>query len=158
MTKKTVNTPPIQQDSSAELDILKSEIINLKSSLARALADYSNLEKRFERDSSSIVKFANSNILEKLLEVRDHLGMAAAAGDTSLKLILSTFDKVLVAEGVTEVKTTGNFDPALMECQDTVAGEKDKVISVIRPGYLLHDRVLRTARVTVGNGEIIKTN
>lgn len=159
MTKKTVTTPPIQDDSGAELDILKSEIINLKSSLARALADYSNLEKRFERDSSSIVKFANSNILEKLLEVRDHLGMAAAAGlpaqagDTSLKLILSTFDKVLVAEGVTEVKTTGNFDPAHMECQDTVAGEKDKVISVIRPGYLLHDRVLRPARVTVGNGE-----
>lgn len=156
MTKKTVTTPPAQDP---QIQTLESRISILESSLARALADYSNLEKRFERDSSSIVKFANSNILEKLLEVRDHLGMAAAAGlpaqagDTSLKLILSTFDKVLVAEGVTEVKTDGLYDPIHMECQDTVAGEKDKVISVIRPGYLLHDRLLRPARVTVGNGE-----
>jgi len=130
------------------------KIADLEGKLARALADYSNLEKRFERDSSSIIKFANSNLLGKLLEVRDHLGMAASAGDTSLKMILSSFDKILVEEGVVEVKTDGVYDPAQMECQESVAGEKDQVISVLRRGYLLHDRLLRPARVTVGDGSV----
>ncbi len=129
------------------------QLDDLKAKLARALADYANLEKRFERDSSSIIKFANSNLLGRLLEVRDHLGMAAANGDTSLKMILATFDKVLTDEGVTEVKVDGMYDPATMECHETVPGEKDRVVSVQSRGYLLHGKLLRAARVTVGNGQ-----
>ncbi len=151
MTKK--NTPDPQA-----VDPRDEQLNDLKGKLARALADYSNLEKRFERDSSSIIKFANSNLLGKLLEVRDHLGMAASAGDTSLKMILATFDKLLVDEGVTEVKVDGMYDPATMECHETVPGDKDKVIGVQLRGYLLHGKLLRPARVTVGNGELIKSN
>ena len=151
MTKK--NTPDPQV-----VDPRDEQINDLKGKLARALADYSNLEKRFERDSSSIIKFANSNLLGKLLEVRDHLGMAASAGDTSLKMILATFDKLLIDEGVTEVKVDGMYDPATMECHETVPGDKDKVIGVQLRGYLLHGKLLRPARVTVGNGETTKSN
>ena len=151
MTKK--NTPDPQA-----VDPRDEQINDLKGKLARALADYSNLEKRFERDSSSIIKFANSNLLGKLLEVRDHLGMAASAGDTSLKMILATFDKLLIDEGVTEVKVDGMYDPATMECHETVPGDKDKVIGVQLRGYLLHGKLLRPARVTVGNGETTKSN
>ena len=158
MTKK--NTPDPQA-----VDPRDEQLNDLKGKLARALADYSNLEKRFERDSSSIIKFANSNLLGKLLEVRDHLGMAASAGmsagkagDTSLKMILATFDKLLIDEGVTEVKLDGMYDPATMECHETVPGDKDKVIGVQLRGYLLHSKLLRPARVTVGNGETTKSN
>ena len=151
MTKK--NTPDPQA-----VDPRDEQLNDLKGKLARALADYSNLEKRFERDSSSIIKFANSNLLSKLLEVRDHLGMAASAGDTSLKMILATFDKLLIDEGVTEVKVDGVYDPATMECHETVPGDKDKVIGVQLRGYLLHSKLLRPARVTVGNGETTKSN
>ena len=151
MTKK--NTPDPQA-----VDPRDEQLNDLKGKLARALADYSNLEKRFERDSSSIIKFANSNLLGKLLEVRDHLGMAASAGDTSLKMILATFDKLLIDEGVTEVKVDGMYDPATMECHETVPGDKDKVIGVQLRGYLLHGKLLRPARVTVGNGETTKSN
>lgn len=135
-----------------KIDPRDQQIKDLKDNLARALADYANLEKRFERDSSSIIKFANSNLLGKLLEVRDHLGMAASAGDTSLKMILTIFDKLLVDEGVVEVKVDGVYDPTTMECHETVPGEKDKVITVQSRGYLLHGKLLRAARVTVGNG------
>ena len=154
MTKTKPTNPP----QTPAVDSRDQELSSLKERLARALADYSNLEKRFERDSSSIIKFANSNLLGRLLEVRDHLGMAASAGDTSLKMILSTFDKVLTDEGVTEVKVDGMYDPATMECHETVPGEKDKVIGVQLRGYLLHGKLLRPARVTVGNGELIKSN
>lgn len=134
---------------------LDSKILNLESSLARALADYANLERRFADQSSAVVKFAKSDILAKLLDIRDHLAMASVQlKDQSLTMILGSFDKLLVDEGVVEVKTDGDYDPTSMECQELGEGEKDKVIKVTRPGYRLHDRVLRTARVVVGNGSI----
>lgn len=147
MPKKTIKGDP-------QLGELTTKIAHLESALARALADYANLEKRYADGSASIVQFATSSLLSKLLEVRDHLGLASVTGDPSLKLILSSFDKILVDEGVTEVKTDGAFDPHTMECQETVPGTKDQIIRVIRPGYLLNGRVLRPARVAVGNGHI----
>ncbi len=130
------------------------KIAALESSLARALADYANLERRFASESASVIKFATADLLKKLLEIRDHLDLATRTlKDQSLTLILGSLDKLLQSEGVVEVQTSGNFDPATMECQEIVPGQKNKVVSTIRPGYLLHDRVLRTARVTVGGGE-----
>lgn len=153
MTNKQKNTQP-------KVDDLLSTIDDLKNRLARSLADYSNLEKRFERDSSSVIKFANLALLTRLLELRDHLGMAAESGsspeksdDNSLKMILTSFDKLLTDEGVTLIETTGEFDPNTMECAETEPGKKNQVIKVQRPGYRLGDRVLRHARVTVGNGQ-----
>ena len=132
---------------------LESRISLLESSLARALADYSNLERRFADQSSAVVKFAKADLITKLLDIRDHLAMASTQlKDQSITMILGSFDKLLVDEGVVEVKTDGLYDPASMECQELGEGEKDRVVKVIRPGYRLHDRVLRTARVVVGSG------
>ena len=149
MTKKV--TEPTQSQIPV-LDPRDEEIASLKDRVARAVADYQNLEARHTRDSSNMIKYANSNLLEKLLDVRDHLGMAAAAGDKSLGLIMSTFDKILTEEGISTIPTTGAFDPTIMECQDQVEGKEGEVISTVRLGYKLFDRVLRPARVTVGNG------
>ena len=132
---------------------LQSTIDELQSKLARALADYANLERRFSEQSSAVVKFATSSLLTKLLDVRDHLGLASTQiKDPSLTMILNSLDKILVEEGVTTVKTDGAYDPVSMECQEMGPGTKDQVIQVIRPGYRLHDRLLRTARVVVGSG------
>lgn len=138
---------------------LSPEISNLKASLARALADYANLERRFVEQSSAVVKFAKADLLTKLLDIRDHLAMASVQlKDQSITMILGSFDKLLVEEGVVEVKTDGMYDPTSMECQEMVEGAKDKVIKVIRPGYRLHDRVLRPARVVVGSGQPAPSN
>lgn len=135
----------------------KSDKPDLKSQLARALADYANLERRFSEQSSAVIKFATSGLLTKLLDVRDHLALATTQiKDPSLTMILSHLDKLLVEEGVVEVKTDGLYDPTSMECQEMGVGEKDHIIKVVRLGYRLHDRVLRTARVVVGNGLINK--
>lgn len=141
--KKTLNTGP--------------KISQLESQLARALADYANLERRFGEQSSAVIKFGKADLLTKLLDIRDHLAMATAVlKDKSLTLILGSLDKLLVEEGVAEIKTDGPYDPHTMECQELSEGAKDTVIRVVRPGYHLHDRVLRTARVIVGNGLINK--
>lgn len=144
MAKKNVQQNPSQKSS---------ELESLKASLSRALADYANLERRYSEQSSAVVKFAKADILTKLLDIRDHLAMASAQfKDPSITMILSSFDKLLVDEGVSEVKVDGQYDPTTMECQELGEGPKDKVVRVIRPGYLLHDRVIRTARVVVGSG------
>ena len=129
------------------------KVAQLESALARALADYANLERRFGVESSAVIKFANSNLLTNLLDIRDHLAMASVQiKDQGLNMVLSSLDNLLVEEGVTEVKAEGPFDPLTMECQEQGGGAKDQIIKVIRPGYRLHDRVLRPARVIVGNG------
>lgn len=146
MTKKQIKIDP-------KITELESSVLRLESALARALADYANLERRFSEQSSAVVKFAKADLLTKLLDIRDHLAMASAQlKDQSIAMILSSFDKLLVEEGVAEVKTDGPYDPHSMECQELGEGAKDQVVKVIRPGYRLHDRVLRTARVVVGAG------
>lgn len=152
--QKKTNTNSAQTSVASAKDAKTQQ---LEGQLARALADYANLERRFAADSSSVIKFATASLLTKLLEIRDHLAMAASAiKDASLTMILASLDKVIADEGAKEIDATGLFDPATMECQELVPGGKDQVIQVIRPGYKLHDRVLRSARVSVGNGEVIK--
>lgn len=146
-------------DPQTMVDPKDEEIKQLKERLARAMADYQNLENRFNRDSSSVVKFATASLLTKLLDIRDHLYSASIHfQDKSLQMILTLFDKILAEEGVESVKTDGTYDPASMECAEVVDGDKDKVISVVRQGYKLSDRVLRSARVTVGSGIEVKEN
>ncbi|MEI6690242.1 MAG: nucleotide exchange factor GrpE [bacterium] len=149
MTKKQTT---IIQEPSIITNSSDVEISSLKERLARSVADYHNLEARYSRESGNMIKYANSSILEKLLEVRDHLGLAAAAGDKSLSMIMSSFDKILTDEGVITIATTGAFDPTIMECQEQVAGKEGEVVTTVRLGYKLFDRVLRPARVIVGNG------
>ena len=153
---KTKQTPAQKTDDNLEEAIVTQQVVKiqgLESSLARALADYANLERRYSDQSSAVVKFATSNLITKLLDIRDHLAMASVQlKDQSITMILGSFDKLLIDEGVVEVKTDGSYDPSSMECQEMGEGEKDKVIKVIRAGYRLHDRVLRTARVVVGSG------
>ncbi len=131
------------------------QVKQLKEKLARALADYQNLEKRFQQESASIIKFSNRELLRKLLEFKDNLERAAQAlKDQGLDLIVAQLNQLLAEEQVQEIKALGqSFDPTLMEAEEVVAGDKNKVIAVIRKGYLLHDRVLRPAKVKVGSGQ-----
>lgn len=134
------------------------ELKNLEDKLARALADYQNLEKRFERDSSSIIQFGQASLLGKLIDFRDHLELAVnSGGDNNLSLLLEELDKLLKGEGVQQVDTTAAFDPTLMECTELVVGAKDQIVTVSRPGFTLRNRLLRPARVQVGSG-ITKSN
>lgn len=137
---------------------LQPTIDDLQSKLARAVADYANQQKRFERDSSSIIKFANSSLLGQLVEFRDHLELSARTlSDQGLSLLIKQFDKILADEGVKEVDTKDGFDPSCMECSELVEGEKDQIVEVSRKGYYLHDRVLRPASVKLGAGQASKS-
>ncbi len=131
------------------------QINRLKEKLARALADYQNLEKRFRQESAEVVKFANLELLRNLIDFKDNLERAVTTlKDQGLALVLDQFNQILTRAQVREIKALNQtFDPKLMEAEEVVAGDKDKVVAVVRKGYLLHDRLLRPAKVKVGSGQ-----
>jgi len=123
--------------------------------LKRALADYANLEKRIEREKSDFVKSANAQLLDKLLPILDDLELCEKhLKDKAVSLVYNRFREVLKSEELKEIKALGEkFDPETMDCVELVSGPKNKIVGVVLKGYLLNNKVLRPAKVKVGQGE-----
>ena len=127
----------------------------------RARADYTNLERRGREQQEEFVKFANSVLILKLLPILDDLEKAVRAKENDgLDLVLKKFKEVLKSEGVEEIKVKkgDEFDPNTMECTvadlpEADSGEEAKVSEVTRKGYKAKEKVLRPARVRVGNSK-----
>lgn len=141
MVKKTKNTSALKKDYQALY--------------LRALADYQNLEKRFQNERKDVIKFANETLIDKILTVLDDLNRAQEhLKDQGLQMVIDQFNQVLLSENVTPIKTKDeDFNPETMDCVEVVPGPKNKVVITLHPGYLYHDKVLRPARVQVGSGE-----
>lgn len=128
----------------------KSE--DYKEKYLRALADYQNLERRLVKEKEVFVKYANWELIKKLLPVFDSLSKAQEQGrDEGVKLIYKQLWEVLEGEGLEKIEVMSKkFDPQIMECVEVVKGKKDKVIEKIRAGYKLKGKVIRVAQVKVG--------
>ncbi len=133
-------------------DKAAEKIKNLEDQLKRALADYQNLQKRTEEEKKQIVRFANTVLIVKFLEILDHLEEAQKSlQDQGLELIIRRFKEILLAENITEIGSEGeNFDPSLHEAIAVVDGpDQDKIAEVLQRGYKIEDKVIRPARVKV---------
>lgn len=130
------------------------KITELENKWKRALADYENLKRRFEKEREEFVKFSAARILDKLLPILDSLEKwQEQKKEEGVRLILEQFKGVLASEGVEEIDALGkSFDPLTMDAVAVGKGEKNKVISVIMKGYKLNGKVLRPAKVKVGTG------
>ena len=74
-------------------------------------------------------------------------------------MILDQFIKILESEGLEKISSTNKpFDPLLMDCAELVIGEKDLCVETVSEGYFLNGKVLRPAKVRVGNGESVQTS
>ncbi|MDA5194656.1 nucleotide exchange factor GrpE [Govanella unica] len=157
---------------------LAAEVAALKDRLLRTMAEMENLRKRAERDKQDAGKYAVSSFARDLLNVSDNLQRALQSlpedeiGEGSVKVfvdgvdmtereLLRAFEKV----GIRKIEPMGekfdhNFHEAMFEVPmaDQAPGT---IIQVVQPGYVIHDRLLRAARVGVsraadannGNGE-----
>jgi molecular chaperone GrpE len=137
-------------------DKVHLELETMKSMLARALADYDNLNKRVERERQNLGKIASISIVVRLLPILDGLESAQAhLQDAGLAISIGEFKKVFSEEGLTEIKpkTGDGFDENLMEVIETVPGEqKGKVADLILVGWKFTDgQVVRHAKVKVYN-------
>lgn len=125
----------------------------------RAKAEADNIRKRAQADIANAHKYALESFGADLLPVRDALEAALAADNSTLEamrqgveLTLKQLNGVFEKAAIREVDPIGErFDPHRHQAMTTVASDKtpNTVVHVLQKGYLLHDRVLRPALVTV---------
>jgi molecular chaperone GrpE len=134
---------------------VEEKLEDFENRLRRALADYANLEKRVEREKEDFVKLANAQLVDKLLPVLDDLELCEKhLKNKGVSLVGGQFREVLESEGLEEIKASDEkFDPETMDCVEIVAGPKNRVVEVVLKGYLLNDRIIRPAKVKVGQGK-----
>jgi molecular chaperone GrpE len=125
-------------------------------------ADFENYQKRFQRDLATERRFAQAPLAGDLLPALDNLeralDSARQAGDTGalvqgVGMVQAQLLDLLRRHGVTRVEAQGQpFDPNLHQAvgqQPSAEQPPGTVLQVLEPGYMIHDRVLRPARVIV---------
>ncbi len=132
--------------------------------MLRTSADFDNFKKRAAREKQDAVKYANQELLQKLIPVLDNFDMALAATQTKeagaphslqagISMVYQLLKKVLQEAGLEEVDATGQpFDPSLHEAvsqQEVAEVPEGQVFRQLRKGYKLRDRLLRPAGVIV---------
>ena len=145
---------------------LEAEIAEWRDKYLRLQAEFDNYRKRTLREKMELVQSGSAECVKNflaLLPVRDDVQRAVEAMEKSddiaalragVNLIAQKFTEALRQRGVTEIEAKGNeFDADLHEAvAKFAAGEENKgrVIDVVQTGYMLGDKVLRFAKVVVG--------
>ena len=150
------------QVTNSEIEQLKTEIAQLKESVARGQADFANFRRRQSQEIESLAKFASSECINELLPVIDNLQRAFVHIPEEIsqnewikgifaieKHFLQTMEKL----GLKKIETLGKkADPNFHEIIGTTEQpntESDTITDEIEAGYMLHDKVLRAAKVRV---------
>ncbi len=144
-----------------KLQSVMHNLEELRDRHARKLAEFDNMRKRTEREKSEYYRSALANFLLDLLPIVDSFDSALAHASPEdrrgnfgqgIGLIRRQFMDLLTKYGLTEVDTSGQFDPNVHEAVATEESEdlpKDTILEVLRKGYMLNDRLLRPAWVKV---------
>lgn len=152
--------------SEAKIAELTEELKKQKESYLRLLAEFENFKKRMERESGENIKYANEKLIKEFLPVLDHLEMSltAVAGkplDEKLSqslldgvgMTVRQFVGVLEKCGIKVVEGEGApFNPNFQESismVDSDAVAPGNVVTVHRKGFVLNDRLVRAALVSV---------
>ena len=161
----------IEQAEMNEIDSLTKQLAEEKEKLEKEkkeymflMAEFDNFRKRTLKEKSEIIKNASENVLKGLLPIVDDFerGLAAIKGSEGAEavkegmvLIYNKLVKFLEQNQVKAIDSTGKaFDPELHEAIAMVPTEdealKGKVIDTPTKGYTINDKVLRYAKVAVG--------
>lgn len=167
MLKNEPNTQDVASDASGDnenatsnvaddtISELEQKLEESENKYKRALADYQNLQKRSQDERIELIRSSNRDLLLRILTVLDTLMLAHQhIQDKNVEVSINHFLDILKSEGVTRIEVVGKeFDPAIMEAIATEEGEANKVVNEVRTGFMLHDKLLRAAQVTVGSAE-----
>ncbi len=142
---------------------LEEENSQLKDQYLRKQADFENFRKRMFREKEEAIKYANSNLLSDLITIIDDFERAIKAGAEAsdvesfragIEMIEKQFTGMLERKyGLKRFDSEGEeFDPEKHEAINTEESsdhDTPVVLEDYQKGYLLHDRVLRHAKVKV---------
>jgi molecular chaperone GrpE len=129
----------------------------------RLYAEFDNFRKRTLRERGDLIRNASMDVLEKLLPVLDDFDRAAADPSEDVHavregrtLIHTKLRQLLEAQGLTkmDVKQGDAFDVDVHEAITNIPAPTPdlagKVVDVVEPGYMLNDKIMRYAKVVVG--------
>ena len=143
-----------------EIEALKAQNADLAEQFLRAKADVENMRRRTEEEVAKTRKFALESFAESLLPVADSLTAGLAIADASAEQLregseatLRQLKSALERHKVIEInpEAGAKFDPHQHQAISVVPAEQEPntVVMVLQKGYLIADRVLRPALVTV---------
>ena len=161
-------TPEVQEESSqtieSELGELKAKLAEMQDNFLRAKAEGENIRRRAAEDIAKAHKFAIESFAEHLIPVSDSLyaALATEAGDAkafkegleiTLKQLVAAFEKGRLVE--INPEPGAKFDPHQHQAISMVPSDQEPntVVSVLQRGFLIADRVLRPALVTVSQAK-----
>ena len=161
----TAAAPEQGENSETQLAAVQADLEKFKDRALRAQADFENFRKRTAREKEEAVRYANMDLLERLIPILDNfeLGLNAARTSSEGSAILAGMEMVgrqlqdfLRSNGVEPIAAEGEkFDPNVHDAvAQEVSGEvpEGHVIRQHRRGFKLKDRLIRPAAVVVSKG------
>jgi len=144
---------------------LQADLDRFRDLAMRSQADFENYKKRCTREKEEAVKYANRDLLERLVTIVDNfkLGLEAARGESEkspiysgMSLVLKQLNDFLAENGLQPIEAVGQkFDPNLHEAiahEPSNEYPEETVIRQARRGYRFKDRLLRPSTVVVSSG------
>ena len=155
---------PEEAEEKDPLEKAQDEIAELKNLLLYKVAEFDNYRKRTLKERAELILNGGEKFITAILPILDDMERAIENGAKTedpevlregITLIHQKFMKTLEAQGVTKIDTeNADFDTDVHEAVAMVPGmgddKKGKVIDCLQPGYKLNDKVIRHAKVAVG--------
>ena len=147
-----------------ELDQANEKIATLEDKYLRQVAEFDNYRKRTIKEKAELIKNGGERAIESILPVLDDFERAlanmsknesAAEIMTGVELIYNKFVGILKQNGLQKIETEGaTFDTDFHEAIAIIPAPsedlKGKVLDCVQTGYTLNDKVIRHAKVAVG--------
>ena len=153
-----------ESDEKSPLEKAQEQIDELKDKYLRSVAEFDNYRKRTLKEKAELILNGSEKAIAAVLPILDDMERAIANGEKTedlnvlregMSLIYTKFQKVLESIGVKEIETAdADFDTDVHEAIAMVPGmgddKKGKVLDCVQKGYKLNDKVIRHAKVAVG--------
>ena len=175
-TENSVNEESCEQQENAEIELTTEEklqkeldeanekVATLEDKYLRQVAEFDNYRKRTIKEKAELIKNGGERAIESILPVLDDFERAmanmaknesAAEIMTGIELIYNKFVGILKQNGLQKIETEGadfntDFHEAIAMIPAPTEELKGKVLDCVQTGYTLNDKVIRHAKVAVG--------
>lgn len=148
----------------SEEEKIKAELASVQDKYLRLYSEFDNFRRRTTKERADLFKTANQEVLLAMLPVVDDFERALANMPLKeetrpvregVELIMNKFKNTLTQKGLKEMEAQGSpFDPDFHEAITKIPVQdeamKGKVVDVLEKGYFLNDKVIRFAKVVIG--------
>ncbi len=154
-----------ENKSGSEVDVLKQQVAELNDKYLRLYSEFDNYRKRTIKEKSDLIKTAGEDVFKAILPVIDDLERAIKANESiedvaaikeGIVLIYNKIKHNTQQKGLIVLESVGlDFNEDTMEAITSIpapdSSQKGKVLDEVERGYKLGDKVIRFAKVVIGN-------